>query len=130
MALGIRRAPRRPGHRDLHVETAEPDGCTVFYDAFLECDGDPSIEGIEGFLLKFEPIEDEGCEPGEMGMGTFVFYSDFPPAPIDEDYVSLVDKHGQLYCTGTLTGDFPGIPCNPVANEGATWTQVKGLYGE
>jgi hypothetical protein len=105
-----------------------PEGCTVYYYGMIECDGDPSIYGVDGFLLKFEPFEEEDCEPGTTGTGIFVFYSDFGPAPIDEDFLSLVDKNGQNSCTGTLTGDFPAIPCDPVSNEARTWTNVKGLY--
>ena len=105
-----------------------PEGCTVYYYGMLECHGDPSIPGVDGFLLKFEPYEYESCAPGPTGIGTFVFYSDYGPAPIDDDILSVVDKHGQASCIGTLTGEFPGIPCDPLAGEGATWTSVKELY--
>ena len=108
--------------------TGYPDDCMVDYDAYLACDGDPSIPGVEGFLLKFEPIEGGSCEPGPVGTGTFVFYSNLPPAPIDEDILSVVDKFSGENCLGSLAGDFPGIPCDPVANEDATWGSLKGLF--
>ena len=105
-----------------------PDGCTVFYEAMLECDGDPSIPGVDGILLKFEPYEGEGCEPGTTGTGIFVFYSDFEPAPIDENNLYLVDKFAGDYCSGMLTGVFPAILCDPVSNETSTWSRVKATY--
>jgi len=102
-------------------------GCSVDYNAFLECGGDPSIPGVDGILLKFEPVE-EGCEPGPTGTATFVFYSDLGPVPVDEDILSLVDKHAGEFCFGNLTGEFPGMACNPVPGEGTSWGAVKGLY--
>ncbi len=105
-----------------------PDGCTVDYEGYIECEGDPSLSGFEGFLLKFEPIEGGSCEPGSTGTGTFVFYSDLPPAPIDEDVLSVVDKHSQEHCAGHLAGDFPAMVCDPVSNEDAAWGQLKGMF--
>ena len=102
--------------------------CTVPYDAILECSGDPSIPGVDGILLKFEPDESLGCIPGVTGVGTFVFYSDQPPVPVDEDVLSLVDKFALDHCFGNLTGEFPGMACNPVPNTGSTWGGLKGEY--
>ena len=104
-----------------------PDDCTVDYQGFLECGGDPSIPGFTDILLKFEPVEGE-CEPGPTGTGTFVFYSNLHPAPIDEDILSVVDKHSNEYCIGHLSGDFPAMACDPVSNEGSTWGNLKGLF--
>jgi len=104
-----------------------PAPCTVDYEGFLECSGDPSIPGVDGFLLKFEPIE-EGCEPGPTGTGTFVFYSHLPPVPIDEEILSVVDKHALQYCFGHLSGDFPAMACDPVGVESSSWGNVKGQY--
>lgn len=104
------------------------DDCTVDYRGLLECEGDPSIPGVEGFLLKFEPIEAEGCEPENTGTAVVVFYSNLPPAPIDEDILSIVDKHGQEFCFGSLSGDFPAMACDPVSTESSTWGQIKGTY--
>jgi len=106
----------------------DPDGCMVYYDAYLECEGDPSIPDVEGILLKFEPIYDEECEPGATGTGTFVFYSDFGPADIADEGLFLVDKFGQLNCTGMITGQFPSLLCDPVGAEAHTWSHVKGMY--
>jgi hypothetical protein len=105
-----------------------PGGCTVDYEGFLECGGDPSIPEVDGFLLKFEPIEDGSCEPGPTGTGTFTFYSNLPPAPIDEDVLSVVDKHAQQYCFGHLSGDFPAMACDPVSNEDSAWGSLKGMF--
>ncbi|MCP4573772.1 MAG: hypothetical protein GY838_15545 [bacterium] len=102
-------------------------GCTVDYDQFLECGGDPSIPGVDGILLKFEPIE-EGCEPGTTGTAVLVFHSDIAPVPVDGDILSLVDKFANEYCFGNLSGEFPGLACNPVSGEDTAWGSVKGLY--
>ena len=101
-------------------------GCTVDYYTELACNGDPSI-GIEGILFKFEPYED-GCEPGPTGSGSFVFYSDLPGVPVNEQILALIDKASQDYCTGTLTGVFPGMACDPVATDGQSLDSLKGLY--
>lgn len=104
-------------------------GCEVSYETTLECDGDPSIDGVEGILFKFEPIEDEsGCDPGTTGTGTFVFYSDIGPAPIDEEILVLFDKFGQLNCSGYLSGFFPGLSCDPVSTEATSWDALKGWF--
>lgn len=105
-----------------------PVACTVDYQAFLECDGDPSIPEVDGILLKFEPIFDESCEPGPTGTGTFVFYSNLGPYPIDEEILSVVDKFAGEYCFGNMTGDFPTIPCDPVDAVDSSWGNVKGLF--
>jgi hypothetical protein len=69
-----------------------------------------------------------GCEPGTNGTGTFTFTSNLGPAAIDEDAVTLVDKYARNYCFGSLTGEFPSLPCNPVGAEGAGWGAVKGMF--
>ena len=121
----------------------QPNGCTVDYRGYLECRGDPSIPGVGGILLKFEPIHDptiadsdgiqreneqDICEPGPTGTGTFVFYSDLPPGTIDEDILSGVDKHGKEYCFGHMSGDFPAMACDPVGSEDTSWGALKGMF--
>jgi hypothetical protein len=107
--------------------TGDTGTCSVVWDSFLECRGDPSIPGADGILLKFEPRVG-ACEPGPVGSGTFVFYSELAPVPVDDDIISQSDKFGLSYCFGHLTGVFPGMACNPVPNLGSTWSAVKGLY--
>ena len=102
--------------------------CPVNYEGFLECGGDPSIPGVDGVLLKFEPVENGGCEPGRIGTATFVFYSDLGPAPIDGDILTLVEKDSNNSCFGTLTGVFPTMTCDPVSTEDRAWGSAKGLY--
>lgn len=102
-------------------------GCTVPYNVFLECSGDPSIPGVDGILLKFEPEEGD-CEPANTGTATFVFYSDLGPVPVDEDVLSLVDKFALQHCFGNLTGMFPAMACNPVPNVDSAWGSFKGLF--
>ena len=53
-------------------------GCTVDYAGMLGCNGDPSVPGVGGITLKFEPMEDAGCEPGTSGR---VLYSEDMTAP-------------------------------------------------
>ncbi|MEN8006018.1 MAG: hypothetical protein ABFS42_03345 [Candidatus Krumholzibacteriota bacterium] len=124
--------------------TGEPDGCTIDYRGILECNGDSSIPGVGGILLKFEPMENDitssqvegisqdsdlhSCEPGPTGTGTFVFYSDLAPGIIDEDIFSAVDKHGKEYCFGHMSGDFPAMACDPVGNEDTSWGTLKGMF--
>lgn len=104
------------------------DGCTVQYEAFLECNGDPSIP-VDGILFKWEPIDDgSGCEPGPVGNGTFTFYSDLEPVAVDDSLPLLVEKNDGQSCEGTISGVFPGLLCNPVAAESTSWSAVKGFY--
>jgi hypothetical protein len=111
------------GHSD-----GEPDGCNVDYEGFIECNGDPSIP-LEGILLKWEPLEmPDGCEPGPVGTGYFTFYSDNAPVPVDDSLPLLAEKNDGQYCGGLVGGVFPALPCDPVATEAATWTEIKGLY--
>ena len=105
----------------------DPMGCTVEYETTLECNGDPSIPGVNGILFKFEPIS-EDCEPGTTGTATFVFYSQYGPAPVDEEILVLYDKFGQHACSGTITGTFPSLTCDPVGNQDITWDAMKGLF--
>ena len=105
----------------------DPMGCEVEYETTLECSGDPSIPGVDGIIFKFEPVSLE-CEPGTTGTGTFVFYSNYGPAPIDNEILSLIDKHGQLTCSGYLAGMFPSLTCDPVSNEAVSWDAMKVLF--
>jgi len=103
------------------------DGCEIGFHNELLCDGDPSM-GITGILFKFEPEEVDCGEPGSAGTITIQFYSDLGPEPIDEQAVTLSDKAGQEHCYGSLTGVFPGLECDPVANDTLPLGSLKGLY--
>jgi len=107
----------------------EPGPCTVDYMMMIECGGDPSLD-IEEPLFKFEYYEDTGCEPGNSGVMTAVFYSTFAPADIEVPNLALVDKHAQLSCWGELTGVFPGLPCDPLPEQTTSWGIIKSLYGQ
>ncbi|MBU8869647.1 MAG: hypothetical protein KOO60_02115 [Gemmatimonadales bacterium] len=109
------------------ISEGDPMGCEVEYETTLECDGDPSIPGVEGILFKLEPVSLE-CEPGVTGTLTFTFYSDYSPAPIDEEILLLIDKHGQQACSGTLSGMFPALSCDPVSSQSVSWDAMKGLF--
>lgn len=100
--------------------------CMVYYYAEFNCEGDPSLEGEEGAIVKFEPYPNE-CEPGPIGEGTFLFYSDWPPAQIEPGNGLLSMKFGLGYCVGDLTGFLP--ECSPpVPTERGTWGRIKALY--
>lgn len=103
------------------------DSCPVDYRAFIECEGDPSIPNVDGILFKFEPVEGD-CEPGNMGSGTVVFYSDMGPVGVNEEIISMSDKGGQIYCYGSITGVFPGLDCDPVETKTIPWGAVKSIY--
>ena len=103
------------------------DSCSVDYNAFLECSGDPTIPDVDGILFKFEPVEDI-CEPGNMGSGTIMFYSDLEPADIDEEIISMSDKGAHVYCYGSISGVFPGLACDPVATEAMPLGSLKSIY--
>ena len=106
------------------LSTGTPGGCQVFYSSELACEEDaiPS----SGLALRFEPIADT-CEPDYFGEGSFVFYSDHPPVTISEPNAFIWAKFDD-YCSGSLAGDFPNLPCSPVPADQSTWSTVKALY--
>ena len=117
-----------------HLSWGDPIGysdgngnCMVYYQGQLTGNGDPSIPGVTGILLKFEPYED-GCEPDNVGTAVFTFYSDLAPVSVDEEILSLVDKFARQYCFGNLTGFFPGMDCNPVDAQTTSWGSIKGIF--
>jgi hypothetical protein len=102
------------------------DCAEVNYSSELACNGDPSLN-LSGIFFKFEPIEGD-CEPGPVGTGSFVFYSDLPGVPVSDQFLGLVDKAGQESCTGIVTGVFPGMACDPVSSDARSFDSLKGLY--
>lgn len=104
------------------------DPCTLDWNPSWWCDGDPSIPGVDGIILKFEPDESLGCEPDVAGVVSVVFYSDLPPVPVDETVLSMSDKADLQYCFGSVTGVFPGLACDPVPADGTNWGSLKGDY--
>ncbi|MBN1826616.1 MAG: hypothetical protein JW958_10135 [Candidatus Eisenbacteria bacterium] len=102
--------------------------CTVSYEAGFECNGDPSIPGDEGPLVKWEPKSDPfDCEPGNYGSGSFVFYSDWAPAPVDSGNCYLLIKYATQNCCGELTGVLPECTC-VTSVENQSWGGVKKLF--
>ncbi len=73
----------------------DPSGCTVEYFALLEGNGDATHPDIDGPIIKFEYVEDQGCEPASTGTAVLCFYSDYPPGDIDEPNLFIADKHAQ-----------------------------------
>lgn len=104
------------------------DPCTVFYEGFFECWGDPSIPGVYEPLLKFEPYEGDGCEPGPVGSMTVVFYSDWEPVPVMMPNEWLVIKFAGYSCFGQVDGVLPQLDCIHTAAESADWSGVKSKY--
>ena len=104
-----------------------PNSCMATYNWVLGCNGDPSIH-LTDLIMKLEPRASDSCAAGTAGQGTFTFFSDYAPAPIAERNMFLVDKFGQLACYGSLSGVFPGLPCDPTATEPSTWGSLKSLY--
>jgi hypothetical protein len=102
------------------------DSCTVYYSATAMC-GDPSVPGDEGPLVKYEYL-DSGCQPGPTGAGTFCFYSDWPPEPIENPTDNIIVKFGQGDCTGDMSGVLPACNCGPNATQSSSWGRVKSLY--
>jgi hypothetical protein len=103
------------------------DGCALQYDSYLSPDGDPSL-GLFQPMIKFEPQEYSGCEAGEVGTAVLVFYSDYPPYPVADHNMALVEKYAGFMCVGNLTGVFPALPCSPVAAEVIDWGSLKAQY--
>ena len=103
-------------------------GCTVQWGTEVGCVGDPSIPGVTGTILKWEPLRGGPCELDVAGTVSLVFYSDHDPYPIDADAIALVDKFALNYCFGTVTGVFPALACDSVPNETGTWGGLMGLY--
>ena len=107
--------------------TIDADDWIAYFYAMFNCEGDPSIPGDEGPLVKFEPHEDE-CQPAPSGEGTFWFFTDWAPIPIEEPNLLLAIKFDQAELFGNLSGMLPGCECDPTASVASTWGRVKQLY--
>ena len=102
------------------------DDCTVYYLTEYQCD-DPSLDGVEGPLVKFEPIDDS-CEPDKSGSGTFCFYSDWPPVNITTPNGLGLIKFATLSCNGEITGQLPGCSCGSTSIEQTGWGKIKSIF--
>ena len=103
-----------------------PEPCMVEYVAAVE-QADPSID-LLAVVLKYEPRSAGGCEPGQSGMAMYEFQSPFPPAPIALENLFLVQKFSTQANYGSLTGVFPGLPCDPVPAETGSWGELKARF--
>ncbi|MCK4547534.1 MAG: hypothetical protein KAW17_08855 [Candidatus Eisenbacteria sp.] len=102
---------------------SESDACVVYYVAEFLCGGDPSVPGVAEPLVKYEPIDGE-CEPGKLGVGTYCFYTDWPPAQVYVPNSMLIVKAGQTVCFGELTGYLP--TCSfPSTTESESWGMLR-----
>jgi hypothetical protein len=101
--------------------------CMLNYSGAYKCNGDPSIRNdLAGAAIKFEPNE-ATCSTDLVGSGTFVFYSPFPPGPIERQENAIAIKHGNSTCYGALVGQLPACDCS-VPAEAQTWGQLKFFY--
>jgi len=100
-------------------------GCTVYFYAVFECEGDPLLPAFPFPTIKFEPYEDE-CQPGPVGTALLCFYSDYGPAPWEEYTNHVAVKFGTSIEMGLLVGQLPECPSTPV--EQSTWALIKSIY--
>lgn len=98
-----------------------------YYYSEFACDGDPDLP-IMGKMLVFRPFLPDKCLPGPVGDGTFRLFSDFPPAAIQASGLYLVDGDNHFVGSGSLSGDFPALPCDPVSARPLTWGAMKSVY--
>jgi len=96
-------------------------------DSKFECRGDPSLD-IQEPVYKFEFTTDRGCDPSSHGRMQVMFLADQPPAAITTPNAFLVGKYATRMITGQITGVFPALACNPVADQAMTWSRVKAGY--
>jgi hypothetical protein len=108
--------------------SSEAGPCTVYYDGQYNCMGDPTVpQELRAPTIKFNANDDNGCEPGVTGTGTWTFYSPFPPAPYAVYPDGVAIKHGGQVCTGDLVGQMPLGDCSTPA-EAKSWGGVKAIY--
>ena len=91
----------------------------------IKCINDPCLPD-DGIYMKFN---DYNCEhPGCCGGGTFTFFSDYPPT--DVGMPDIFFKLGAYTdaCSGTLTGVFPALPCDPTPDSASSWGKVKSIF--
>jgi len=100
--------------------------CTVCYYAEFECYGDPSI-GVAEPLVKFDPYDDD-CGPDATGSGTFCFYTDWPPIPVELPNGLLALKAAGDTCFGELTGELPECICGGTPTQDGTWGKIKAWF--
>lgn len=105
---------------------AAGDSCNVDYIGDYVCMGDPSLPpAMAGPAVKWDALDQLGCEPMVSGSGVFCFYTPLPPAPPSQHETAI--KHGQGVCTGLLIGTLPTCDC-AVQAQVETWGGVKGTY--
>lgn len=101
--------------------------CVVQYTGRYNCLGDPSIPvELRAPTVKFDAV-DASCETSPTGIGTWTFYSPFPPAPFSVYPGGVAIKHGQQVCTGALAGQMPMGDCSTPARA-SSWGGVKAIY--
>ncbi len=105
----------------------EEGDCQMGLDPELNCMGDPAVD-VYSPLFKFEPNEGPDCHAGPVGELVIIFYSEFPPGPIADPNLVLVDKYANYSEFGMVTGSFPALPCDPVSTESLPLGDMKTIY--
>jgi hypothetical protein len=99
-------------------------GCTVYYYAELDLNGDPTVPASTP-TLKFEPYP-ATCEPGVSGVVSVCFYSLAPPDPLGASGYAWI-KFGPYVEAGTIEGMLPScIGTSALVN--STWSSIKRLF--
>ena len=99
-------------------------GCTVYYYAELDLNGDPTVPASTP-TLKFEPYP-ATCEPGVSGVISVCFYSLAPPDPLGALGFAWI-KFGPYVEAGTIQGMLPSC-LGTSALENSTWGSIKRLF--
>ena len=106
-------------------ENNRGDACEARYNGFVECSG---LLETDDIVLMYE-VFGAGCDPVEIGSGTWIVYSTMSPLPWAEYPGAVYVKYGNNTCTGTLTGQLPDcLECMPVSVEQDSWGAIKSLY--
>jgi hypothetical protein len=100
---------------------------TIYFHSEFMFQGDPVIPS-SGQVLKIAPFLNQIALPGQTGSGEFKIFSNFGPTGFEYPGLFLVDETGACVSVGNIMGFFPGLTCDPVANEKRSWSDIKSLY--
>lgn len=113
-----------PAGSSSGIDNVTGDPCTSLYQGTHDCDGDRSLPGSTGPLVKWDVIVGSTCEPDLTGSGTFCFLSPMPPGSSESH--TIVVATGPGFCTATVTGTAPSCAVTP--NARTTWGLIKLIY--
>jgi len=108
--------------------TGIPARCPVYYDSTFDCFGDPILP-VTGQMFRMTPFVGQYCEPDSIGEGIFTFFSFYAPVEVESSQnLFLVNEWEEFAGAGTVTGAFPGLPCDPLHEEQTSWGCLKSRY--